>query len=262
MRSDQLLTLPAVSPLPSRRRSSTEALAFAANHSDSATNSLQLALGLLKRQAQRSASSIARADLMVAVSQLSSVILAHRRLSHAGQAGDVDISKYLGELVDELSATLDGAAHVTFGWMSSCAILFVPSVLAMRLGLVVTELLTNFAKHSGAGHSCWLALSSGARSLELKVFDDGPDHSADLKLWKRESTDVTLVEALCASLGGTVASPAPGSDVGASVVVTVPLASRAQAAPGSVYASDEAEDPFCGLMESDRMLVTALAQEG
>jgi two-component sensor histidine kinase len=234
-----------------------ETLVAEANHR--AANSLQLALGLLKRQAHRSDSSIVRTELLVAASQLSSIVLVHRRLFQTRQTDGVDLSKYLGELVDEMSAALNASCLIKLQYVSVCRDLCVSSVTATRLGLIVTEVLTNCAKHAGAGRSCYLALSCDSHTLDLTILDDGPGLPADFERKKHRSTGMQLIESLCSSLGGTFASPVSGA--AACFVIRIPIQRARPDSDSSPAFDDENASAPSDIPETDRMLLTALARK-
>jgi two-component sensor histidine kinase len=180
---------------------------------------------------------------MIAASQISSIVLVHRHLYQTQRTNDVDLSDYLGELIDEMSAVIDGPCHLKVNWTSNCRGLFVSSAIAMRLGLIVTELLTNCAKHSGNGRLCSIALSSRSELFELRITDDGPGLPADFQESRWKSTGMRLVESLCSSLGGVFA--APRSESGACFVVSVPRQCSARTEGAASSSGEDAENHAC-----------------
>ncbi|WP_235532884.1 histidine kinase dimerization/phosphoacceptor domain -containing protein, partial [Sphingomonas sp. Leaf412] len=78
-------------------------------------NSLQLVASFLSIQARDAGPGVVADQLVEARSRLSAVALVHRRLYHDDQIETVDLSRYLGELIEDLKASLGAgwARHMT-----------------------------------------------------------------------------------------------------------------------------------------------------
>ena len=167
-------------------------------------NNLQLIAAMLQLQAQRSCSApnvygiLAQASHRVrAVAQL------HERLQH-GVGGKVDAGEYLRDLCANLSCSLglSGSQAVVV----EAALMPLQSDCLLRLGMIVTELVTNAAKYGATPlGSCDIrvVLTPGCHNtVRLLVSDTGPGISDLAMLRSTNSLGLELVHHLTDAIGG------------------------------------------------------------
>lgn len=136
-------------------------------------NSLQLVSAFLSMQARAAGPGDVAASLNEAQSRLSAVALVHRRLYRDDQIESIDLSRYLGELVDDLRSSLgaEWAAHMH----TDLSPVLIPTDRAVSVGLVLTELVINATKYAygGAPGPIEIALGQHRRRFQLVVADQG-----------------------------------------------------------------------------------------
>ncbi|MBJ3786719.1 histidine kinase dimerization/phosphoacceptor domain -containing protein [Devosia sediminis] len=141
-------------------------------------NSLSLVAAFLRMQG-RTAGPEAREQLEAAEQRLMAVGLVHRRLYQDDSVRVVDLSRYLTELVAELQTSLDD------GWSDTLETDLAPVLIstdrAVRVGLVVNELITNATKYAYDGRPgpLHIRLDQFRDSLRLVVSDRGKGPAAE-----------------------------------------------------------------------------------
>ena len=133
-------------------------------------NSLQLVRTLLQLQA-RAAGDETRAQLDEASRRIMTIGTVHQRLYEGGSVAETDAAAYLGALLGDMQAMLDGDARGRPLLLQSEAITL-PADQVTPLGLVVSELVTNALKH-GDG-AVRIGLRRAPAGLEVTVEDEGP----------------------------------------------------------------------------------------
>ncbi|EWY38138.1 histidine kinase [Skermanella stibiiresistens SB22] len=185
-----------------------------------AKNSLQLVISLLKLQSGRIRDPDARSAYELTLQRIEALAIAYRHLHESGSETQVEFGRYLTELVTTTSANVPGGAQGTDIDVQSEKITGGLS-LAVPLGLIVNELLTNSLRHAFPAKS-WIRISltrPTPESIELVISDNGrglpsgfdPDADAGM----------LLAEALAAQLNATLMPETTGS--GTVVRMTVPL---------------------------------------
>ncbi len=143
-------------------------------------NSLSLVAAFLRMQS-RNASADVREQLEQAERRLMAVSLAHRRLYQDDSVRVIDLSRYLGELVVELKAAMDD------DWEQHLVIDLAPVLVsadrAVRLGLVVNELITNASKYAYDGRPgpLHIRLEQHRDTLRLIVADRGRGYAGTVQ---------------------------------------------------------------------------------
>ncbi|MEH3105264.1 MAG: GAF domain-containing protein [Sphingomonas phyllosphaerae] len=137
-------------------------------------NSLQLVSSFLAIQARDAGPGIVADQLREARSRLSAVALVHRRLYREDQIKTIDLSRYLGELLEDLKASLgdEWSRHM----MLSIAPVLIPTDRAVNIGLVAAELVINATKYAYPGQSggpIEITLEQYRNRLRLIVADQG-----------------------------------------------------------------------------------------
>ncbi len=162
-------------------------------------NSLQLVASFLSLQARDAGPGAVADQLVEARSRLSAVALVHRRLYRDDQIETIDLSRYLGELVDDLKGSLgaDWAAGLT----TDLAPVLIPTDRAVNVGLIAAELVINATKYAYPGTTgpIAIALEQHRNRLRLIVADRGVG-----KATTREGFGSRMMSAVVQRLGGTV----------------------------------------------------------
>ncbi|HPG85718.1 MAG TPA: sensor histidine kinase [Spirochaetales bacterium] len=180
-------------------------------------NSLALAESLVELQRGEGDDTAFGEALASIRSRLHSISLVHARLYHEGADGSIRADEYLGALAADLCYNLGYTDLRT-----NLEPLSVDAAVAVPLGVITNELITNAIKYGNAPGSRRLELSlserGGAEAI-LRVADGGPGFSENDK----PGLGTTLVDSLAAQLDGSVRRFTEG---GAVVEVTIPLPGR------------------------------------
>jgi len=190
------------------------------------SNSLQFASSILLLRARRSTSKEVSAELGEVAKSIQAIAVLHRRLCHAPNMDAVNLDGYFQELCSEIGASTIGGAGAAFKFTSSgdrCT--YVDSDTATQLGIIVTELLTNCAKHAGESPICSLGLRVESNEIKLTVSDNGPGPRAppsSTYLHKSGGVGLELVQGLVSQLKANMETVA--SETGVHVLITLPVA--------------------------------------
>ncbi|WP_341208802.1 histidine kinase dimerization/phosphoacceptor domain -containing protein [uncultured Sphingomonas sp.] len=143
-------------------------------------NSLQLVSSFLAIQARDAGPGVVADQLREARSRLSAVALVHRRLYREDQIETIDLSRYLGELIEDLKASLgdEWSRHMIL----SIAPVLIPTDRAVNIGLIAAELVINATKYAYPGQSggpIEITLEQYRNRLRLIVADQGVGKQGD-----------------------------------------------------------------------------------
>ncbi len=157
-------------------------------------NSLQFVTGLLNMQARSPDVGEAAAHLQLAANRVAAVAQVHRHF-YAGDTQSTSCITFLKRLCADLEAVLDRAIHVEGDEGD------VPTTSIQPIGLIVTELVTNAAKH-GKGQID-VSYEVGAKAHALIVGDEGSGLPADFDpSASSKSLGMRVVTSLARQLGG------------------------------------------------------------
>ena len=110
------------------------------------SNSLQLVMSMLHLQAGSTDDADVRRQLQEASNRIAAIARAHRRLQPRGDAGQIELAGYLGEVCADLDASLGRCRFEPL--LAEPTV--VPTNRAVSIAIVLTELVTNAAKHAYA----------------------------------------------------------------------------------------------------------------
>ncbi len=142
-------------------------------------NSLQLVSSFLAIHARDAGPGAVADQLLEARSRLAAVALVHRRLYRDDQIETIHLSRYLGELLDDMKTSLgdDWARLLT----ADLAPVLIPTDRAVNVGLVMAELVINATKYAypGGAGPIDVVLEQHRNKLRLVVADRGVGKSGD-----------------------------------------------------------------------------------
>ncbi len=166
-------------------------------------NNLQVVSGLLSLQSNRTEDEMARVAMQEGRSRINAMAMIHQKLYMDTDLSAVDIKEYL----ENLSGSLAGSFGYTSGNIQTDIRLKNTSMdidLAMPIGLIVNELVTNAFKHAFAGindPSITIRLHELQETkLELKVSDNGKGMGDS----KAGSFGMKLVQTLVKQMNGSL----------------------------------------------------------
>jgi two-component sensor histidine kinase len=164
-------------------------------------NGLQLIVSLLSLQSRTATTTEAADQLTIAARRVSALGRVHRRLHLLDHQDNVEFKEYLQNLCEDLSGLLvqDGSGYI----LVEGAQIEIPTAMAIPLGFIVNELITNSAKYAEGHVSVRIhALSPTDRSLS--VVDDGPGLPAGFKPEDSKGLGMKIILSLVAQIGGTL----------------------------------------------------------
>jgi two-component sensor histidine kinase len=151
-------------------------------------NGLQMVVSLLSLQSQKTESPEAAAQLRIAARRVAAFGRVHRRLHLLDRRETVELKQYVEQLCQDLSGLLfDGNVPLRFAVEGGE--IEIPTRLAIPLGFIVNELITNAAKHAEgeitvrveATPEACLSVSSDGPALP-EGFDPGSGRGLGMKI--------------------------------------------------------------------------------
>ena len=165
-------------------------------------NGLQVIASMLSLQSRTASTEEAAAQLAAAAGRVAALGRVHHRLHLLDHKEHVQIEEYLRHLCDDLSSLLSQE-------QSGCAIMFesvnavIPSAIAIPLGFMVNELITNSAKHGSAGITVRFESTSPA-SYSLTVLDEGPGLPEGFDPANSKGLGMRIIQGLVKQIGGAL----------------------------------------------------------
>ncbi|SJZ83162.1 sensor histidine kinase [Consotaella salsifontis] len=172
------------------------------------SNNLAVVSSILNGQG-RALGGEAAAVLAQASARIALVAKIQRQL-HDPARQSVDFGPYLEGLGPDLIEAA-GAHHVTYEVEAEAVA--ISAQLAVPLGLITTELISNAIEHAFADGRpgrlsvqlyCEPAAISEPQSLVLRVVDDGPGWPSDFAIGQSRNLGMRIVQALAQQIGGRV----------------------------------------------------------
>jgi two-component system, sensor histidine kinase PdtaS len=180
-------------------------------------NSLQLIASLLSLQS-RTAVPEAAAQLIVAARRVAAFGRVHHRLHFLDHQDQVEFKQYLEHLCEDISGLLledrIGCSVVVEGVTAE-----IPTTLAIPLGFIVNELITNAAKYA-RGKTIIRLKKLSVVSHSLSVSDDGPGFPAGFVPADSKGLGMKIVQSLVTQIGGEFLITAADDGHGACFTVT------------------------------------------
>lgn len=168
-------------------------------------NNLQMVVSLLSLQRRSISNLEAQAALLDSENRVTSMSLVHELLYRADRYSDIDLANYMRDLAGTIVyQTGNGRSKISMEYRIES--LFVDLGVAIPLGLVVNELLTNAMKHAFTGRKTGTISISTARNpatgaTTLSICDDGRGLPENWLEARKGSLGLQIVDALCAQVG-------------------------------------------------------------
>ena len=177
-------------------------------------NNLQMISSLLRLQAEGTSEPGTRAALMASHGRVDSMSMVHEMFYQSGDLRRVDLAPFLRNLTSNLAAAYDlegGPVRVRI----DADPVQVPLDTAIRVGLVVNELVSNALKHAfpdldAEGLTLGIAMRVDSDSAELTGVDNGRGLPEGLDWTKTDSLGLQLVQNLARQLRGDIRLDATG----------------------------------------------------
>ena len=181
-------------------------------------NGLQLIVSMLSLQSRTATTPEAAAQLTIAARRVAALGRVHRRLHLLDHQDQVAFKEYLQRLCEDLSGLLiqdsSGYAIVVEG-----AQVEIPTTMAIPLGFIVNELITNSAKYAEGHITVRLETMAGA-SHSLSVTDDGLGLPAGFDPTNSKGLGMKIIQSLVEQIGGELRMGSGDNGRGARFTVT------------------------------------------
>jgi two-component system, sensor histidine kinase PdtaS len=163
-------------------------------------NGLQLIVSLLSLQSRAASTPEVAVQLTIAARRVTALGRVHRQLHLLDHQDNVEFKEYLQHLCEDLSGLLlqegTGCALVV-----ECADCEIPTELAIPVGFIVNELITNSVKYAKGNITVRVETTSPACHA-LSVSDDGPGLPAGFDPVKSKGLGMKIVLSLVKQIGG------------------------------------------------------------
>jgi chemotaxis family two-component system sensor kinase Cph1 len=185
-------------------------------------NSLQIVSSLLHMHAN--IAGAAAGQFHSAAARVAAIAAVHRQLHRADDVGAVGLHTYLVDLCKEITAA-SSSSDQAWTLAVDAVPLVVGTDLAMPLGLIINELVTNAIQHSvpsGGGGRVHIVLKTAPDSFSISVSDlgDGPIAKRVAGIAQSDGIGARMIEAFVRQIDATITKER--SPDGYTVTVTVP----------------------------------------
>jgi two-component sensor histidine kinase len=184
-------------------------------------NSLQLASSFLRVRAHRASNHEIRSELAELASRIAAAGLIHHRLCQRDENGLVNVNDYVQMLCSEIGASVIGANGAEFRFDAGGEVVYLRARAVTLVGIILTELLTNCAKHAGDRPVCLIAISKRGAFVSITVSDNGPGFGNGHSLLLGAGIGLGVVDNFVSQLKGTLGLTS--SARGAHLELTVPV---------------------------------------
>ena len=180
-------------------------------------NGLQLIVSILSMQSRAAPTPEAAEQLNLASARVAAIGRVHRRLHLLDHEKTVELRRYLEQLCDDLTGLLfqdgTGRAVVVTG-----AEITLPTALAIPLGFIVNELITNAVKY--ASGDVTVQVDDFGKFVALSVIDGGPGLPGGFDPAGSTGLGMKIVQSLIAQIGGAMQFGAGSLGYGSRFTVT------------------------------------------
>lgn len=164
-------------------------------------NDMQIVVSLLALQGRASGNADISAQLLVAANRVNMIARIHRRLHGLDGMQTVGFQKYLGEFCGEFSQMLSSREAAERVMLAMSDEVELPSSMAIPLAFIVSELLTNAAKH-GQGQIDVRLQAVPDKSFLLSVSNQGPALPEDFSPAACKGLGMKIIQSFVQRIGG------------------------------------------------------------
>lgn len=182
-------------------------------------NSLALTAALLRMELERTSDEAARSALLGAQGRISSIANFHKYLHSHGASDQVDLSRYLCDVLPEIDVGIGVRCMLA---LDPGASIEVSASVARSLTIIVNEFALNAYKHAyggKAGGCVTIELGRDGDDLRLKIADGGPGLPDQFDPDKRDGLGMKIISTLIQEMGGSLSHY---SDGGAHFTIRIP----------------------------------------
>lgn len=183
-------------------------------------NSLAIVSSMLRLQSKDRGPATAAEQLEAAAHRVYAVARAHERLYQTDDVEHLDAGRYIEQVCRDVD---ESVAHCTIHVKVQHGIM-IKTDRAIPLALMVSELITNAAKHAYAGQTAcevWVDQTLEGGTLRVSVRDEGQGLPPDFDLAKTKGLGMRLVKAFVQQLHASITLNSQPQ--GTEFVVLVPL---------------------------------------
>lgn len=184
-------------------------------------NNLQIVSSLLRLHSKTVKTPEAREALTEAFSRVKTIAVLHQKLQGSQTFETVEIQDFIMQLIEIIKAGAI-APEGDISIHTSCEKENLPTDIAISIGLIINELITNSLKYAFTGNqgNIEIKLAKKESILELYIGDDGRGFDDDIKLEETSSLGFKIIKSLVAKHKGALRL---NSDNGAHVYITLSL---------------------------------------
>jgi len=168
-------------------------------------NNLQIVSSLLSLQSSRLVDEDSRNAIKLGQQRIEAMSLIHRSLYQQENPTLVNMKEYITDLTESIMMSF-GVAKTDFDLHLDIIVSDLDVDVAMPLGLIINEWVTNAFKHAYGAHqlqpALWIKLSAD-NNLELEIKDNGLGMPAEMWDKPQKSFGIKLVKVLTRQLRGT-----------------------------------------------------------
>jgi two-component sensor histidine kinase len=184
-------------------------------------NGLQIIVSLLRMQSRASTNGEVAAQLATAANRVAMVERVHRHLHCLDGIQTVEFKRYLETLCCDFSMMVSSEARCEQAIHVEGIELTLPSVIAIPLSFVVSELITNAAKY-GKGRIVVSLEENAGMGHSLSISDDGPGLPKEFDPAAAKGLGMRIIRSLVKQIGGELHFSQGNRGQGARVTVLFP----------------------------------------
>jgi two-component sensor histidine kinase len=178
-------------------------------------NSLQLVAATIQLQAGTAATPELRDGLRAALARVLAVGRVHRRLVNEPNGPALALAPYLADTCRDVAAQVASGAACRV----DCDDIGVARELALKLGMIVNELVVNAFKHGAAQPDVAVECRARDGGFSLEVSGAGPELPEGFDAANSKGVGMRIVDALTTDIGGRLALHRAGGRTVVEVVV-------------------------------------------
>ena len=173
-----------------------------------AKNNLQLISSFIQLRARKATTPETREALLDLSCNIETIHLLHEKLYHTGKDGRLDLGAYLEELARALLSIQSSGSSIRL--RLDVASIFVDPGIAVPIGLILNEFMTNSMKYAFEGGEgvIGVELLLADDGIQLRLWDDGKGISQEKSV--EGGTGIALANALARQINASAAWSSEG----------------------------------------------------